>query len=334
MKEALYYKKLKDKIIQCILCPRYCVIKEDERGNCGVRVNKNGKLYLLVYGKPCSAHIDPIEKKPLFHFLPGTNTYSIGTAGCNLHCFYCQNWSISQCKPEELSSLDLPPKKVVEEAVKNNCKSISYTYTEPVGTAAEYVLDTAKTAKKNGIKNIAVSNGFINEKPLKELCKYIDAANIDLKGNAKFYKDVTGARIEPVLEALKIYKENKVWIEVTNLIVSGYNDNEKEIKKICLWIKNNLGDVPIHFSKFFPNYKMMNVKETPEKILVKAKEIAEKIGLNYVYIGNVFLDKAEDTYCPKCKELLIERRGFDVLQNKIKNGKCFNCKEKIPGVWN
>lgn len=334
MKEAFYYKKIRDDILQCNLCPRYCVIKEGGRGNCGVRINKEGKLYLMVYGKPCSIHTDPIEKKPLFHFLPGTMSYSIGTAGCNLHCLQCQNWNISQCKPEEVPSLDLLPEKAVKETIKNNCKSISYTYTEPIGTAAEYVLDIAKIAKKRGIKNVAVSNGFINPEPLKELCKYIDAANIDLKGNAEFYKKATGAKIEPVLEALRLYKKYKVWLEVTNLIIPGYNDNEKEIKKMCLWIKNNLDiNTPLHFSRFFPNYKMLDIKETPQQILIKAKEIANKVGLRYVYIGNVYLDKAENTYCYNCDELLIERIGFDVLENNIKNGKCFNCKEKITGVW-
>jgi len=333
MKEALFYKKLGNKV-QCLLCPRECIIQNEKRGFCKVRENKNGKLIALVYSRPCSIQIDPIEKKPLFHFLPGHRSYSIGTAGCNLHCTYCQNWQISQSRPEDVPSLDLPPKAVVDDAILNNCKSIAYTYTEPAVTAIEYVIDTAKIARKKRLKNVIVSNGFINEEPLKDLCKYIDAANIDLKGNAEFYKKMTGAWIEPVLNSLKILKEKNVWLEVTNLIVPGYNDTDKELRQRCEWIKENLGeDVPLHFSRFFPYYKLTNIIPTPQGTLEKAKEIAIKTGLKYVYIGNIFIDGAENTYCSKCKTLLIERRGFEIIQNNIKRGGKCKCGEKIAGVW-
>lgn len=333
MKECLYYKKLKDKIVQCQLCPRFCVIKENSRGNCGVRENKKGKLYSLVYGKPVSARGDPIEKKPLFHFLPGTNSFSIGTAGCNLHCLYCQNWEISQCRPEDVPYLDLSPEDVVKEAIKSKCKSIAYTYTEPAGTAAEYCIDIAKLAKKKKIRSVIVSNGFINEKPLEDFCKNISAANIDFKAfNDKFYKKIADGSLKPVLDSLKILKKNKIWLELTYLVIPGGNDNIKEIEKMCKWIKNTLGkEVPLHFSRFFPYYKMLDKPITPEKTLLKVSSIAKKY-LDYVYVGNIKTQRGENTYCPKCKELLIERDRFRVLQNNIKNGKC-KCGEKIPGVW-
>jgi len=286
MKECKYYKKLKDNGVQCQLCPRFCIIKSGKRGNCCIRENKGGKLFLVVYEKPCAVHVDPIEKKPLHYFLSGTKTYSIGTAGCNLHCLFCQNWEISQIKPENLPNVKLSPKEVVQEAIKYKCPSISYTYTEPL-IAFEYVLDICKEAKKNNIKNVMVSNGYINEAPLKELVKYLDAANIDLKSfDDKFYKELTGASRDPVLKTLKILKENKVHLEITTLIIPGFNDNEKMIEKMCKWIKNELGDVPLHLSRFFPHYKMKDVEITPLETLQKAKKIAEK-HLSKVHIGNV-----------------------------------------------
>lgn len=334
MKEALYYKPLDKHKVQCVLCPRQCVIMEDKRGNCGVRENQDGKLYSLVYGKAVSAHIDPIEKKPLFHLLPGSASYSIGTVGCNLHCKQCQNYSISQARPEDFPGLDLPPQQIVDGAIRENCSSIAYTYTEPT-IFYEYVLDTAKLAQKKGIKNVIVSNGFINETPLKELCHYINGANIDLKCfNDKFYREISvGAWLSPVLNTLKILKERKVWTEITNLIIPTINDDLSDIEKMCLWIQDNLGnDVPLHFTAFYPTYKLTNLPPTSSEILVKARDIAKKIGLNYVYIGNVYVEGGENTVCPKCEEVVIERVGFSVASNKLKNGKC-SCGEKIPGVW-
>lgn len=333
MKEAMYYKKLKGGMVNCQLCPRKCIIKDGEHGFCRARKNEKGKLYSLVYGAPCSVSIDPIEKKPLFHFLPETTAYSIGTAGCNLRCKFCQNWQISQALPEEIPFIDLPPEKLVKEAIANGCKSIAYTYTEPV-IFYEYVLDTAKLARKKGLKNVVVTNGFINQEPLKELCKYIDGVNVDLKGfTDEYYRKITGAWLQPVLESLKTIKKMGVWLEVTNLVVPGLNDDMAVIKKMCEWIKKNLGvDTPLHFSRFFPDYLMRDYPPTGENTLLKAGEIAKKVGLHYVYIGNIMIENAQNTYCPKCGELLIERRWFETVQNNIKDSKC-KCGEKIAGVW-
>ena len=330
MKEALYYKKLKDKL-QCNLCPHNCTIAENKRGFCGVRENQNNKLYSLVYGKACSANIDPIEKKPLFHFIPGHASFSISTVGCNFRCLHCQNFEISQ--PKNIMGQDIPPEKIVSLAKENNCKSIAYTYTEPT-VFYEYMLETAKIAKRNKIKNVIVSNGFINEEPLKELCKYIHGANIDLKSfENDFYKKICSAKLEPVLNSLKILKAKGVWLEITNLLIPTLNDNFKKIKEMCLWIKDNLDvDTPLHFSRFYPMYKLNNLPPTSKETLTKAREIATNAGLNYVYIGNLATEDGENTYCPKCRELLIERKGYRITKNNIKDDKC-NCGERIVGTW-
>ena len=333
MKEAAYYNKLKDKKVQCLICPRKCIVKEGEYGFCKARKNEKGKFYSVVYAAPCAVNIDPIEKKPLFHFLPGSTVYSVGTTGCNLRCKFCQNWQISQAMPKDVPLIDLSPEKIVEEAIANGCSSIAYTYTEP-SIFFEYMLDTAKLAKKKGLKNVFVSNGFINPEPLKELCKYIDAANIDLKSfSDDFYRKITGAWLDPVLESLKILKQEGVWVEITNLIIPTLNDDMEMIKKMCLWIKGQLGDdTPIHFSRFFPNYLLKDYSPTGENTLLKAGEIAKKVGLKYVYVGNIELEKWDNTYCPECGGLLVKRRWFEVAENNIKKGRC-KCKEKIEGVW-
>ena len=332
MEEALYYKKLKDKIVKCELCPRFCVIKPGDRGNCGVRENQNGNLISVVYGKPVSAEVDPIEKKPFFHFLPKNVTFSIATAGCNLHCMYCQNWRISQCSPEEVSSLDMLPKKVISEAKKSKCRIISYTYTEPT-VFYEYMLDTAKLAKKARLRNTVVSNGFINPAPLNKLCNYIEAANIDLKGDDKFYRKITGAWIKPIQDTLITLKKKGVWIELTNLIIPGQNDSEKDLMWLINWIKDNLGlDVPLHFSAFYPMYKLTNLPATAAITVKKARKMAIDAGLHYVYSGNILDEEGSTTYCPKCGKAIIKRRDFDVTENNLKNGKC-PCGEKIAGVW-
>jgi len=328
-KEALFWKKLKDKIVQCNLCPRNCLIKDGERGNCSVRENHSGKLISLVYGKPVSYHLDPIEKKPLYHFLPGEQTFSIGTAGCNLHCKYCQNWEISQCKPENAPAIDLMPEKVVKETKDVDSRIISFTYTEPT-VFYEYMFDTAKLSGK--MKNVYVSNGFINQAPLNRLIPLLDAANIDFKGNKEFYKKVTGSWIEPVLETLKALHKKKVWIEITNLIIPTLNDSEKDIKWLVDWIADNLDEnVPLHFSAFWPTYKLTSLPATSLQKLREARKIAMK-KLNYVYTGNLPDDEGNATYCPKCKKAIIKRQGFYVTQNLLKNGKC-PCGKKIAGVW-
>ncbi|MFH1823305.1 MAG: AmmeMemoRadiSam system radical SAM enzyme [archaeon] len=329
-KEALYYKKLKDKAVQCHLCPHICFLKSEERGKCRVRLNKDGKLISLSYGKPCSVALDPIEKKPFYHFLPGKKALSLGTAGCNLSCQHCQNFSISQCNPENIQTLNLDPEEIVDNAKKNKTRIISYTYTEPT-IFYEYMLDIAKAAKKLRIKNTIVSNGFINEKPLKKLIPLIKGANIDLKGNSEFYKNICGARIEPVLETIKKLKE-KVWLELTNLIISGYNDDVEEFKKTVNWIKENLGvDTPLHLSAFYPCYNL-KVPATDPAILIKLRIIAMSNGLRYVYTGNINDIEGSTTYCPKCHKALIIRSGYRVSIKNFKGGKC-SCGEKIPGVW-
>lgn len=331
IKESKYYKVLKDDIVQCTLCPKFCTIRNNERGNCGVRINKSGVIYSLVYSKPCSIAIDPVEKKPLHHFIPGSTIYSIGTAGCSLHCLFCQNFTTSQAKPEDIPYIDLPPEEAVKDAIANGCKSIAFTYNEPT-IFFEYALDTMKLAKKARIKTVIVSDGFINPGPLKEWCKYLDAANIDLKAfNEKFYKEICDARLKPVLESLKILKENNVHIEITTLLIPGLNDNFKEIEEMCKWIKDNLGNIPLHFSRFFPMYKMLDKEPTPLIILIKAARIAKKY-LDFVYIGNVQTEEMNNTYCPSCKKILIERIFYQVIQNKIKGGKC-ECGQEIPGIW-
>ncbi|MBN2111464.1 AmmeMemoRadiSam system radical SAM enzyme [Candidatus Woesearchaeota archaeon] len=333
MKQALFWIKKKDKTVQCHLCPRNCIIKDKERGNCRVRENKGGKLYSLVYGEACAVAIDPIEKKPLFHFLPGSTAYSIGTAGCNLHCKFCQNWTTSQANPEDVYTDKLPPSEIVKNAVESGCKSIAYTYNEPI-VYYEYVLDTAKLAKKKGVKNVIVCNGFINQEPLLELCKYIDAANIDLKGfTDKYYKEITGAWLQPVLDTIKTLYEKGVWVELTTLLIPTLNDDPETIKKMCRWIKDNIGpDVPLHFSAFYPCYLMKNLPATPPETVLRAREIALEEGINYVYAGNIKVENEGNTACPKCGEVLITRNWFSVDENKVKNSKC-SCGHKIPGVW-
>jgi len=262
-KKALYWKKENGKI-RCNLCPQNCLISEEKVGFCGVRKNIKGKLISLVYAKPCSINLDPIEKKPLYHFLPGETALSIGTLGCNLKCVFCQNWEISRANPEEYNLETKTPKEIIELVKESKAKIIAYTYTEPT-IFYEYMLDIAKLARKEGIKNVIVSNGFIQEKPLKELIKFIDAANIDLKAfDDNFYKKNCLGRLGPILRTLKILKESGVWIEITNLIIPGKNDDMKKIEEMCKWIKNELGeDIPIHFSRFFPMYKLNYIKSTP-----------------------------------------------------------------------
>jgi pyruvate formate lyase activating enzyme len=332
--EAKYYLKIDKKIVQCLLCPRKCTISEGGRGFCGVRENKNGKLYSLVYSNPVAVHLDPIEKKPLFHFYPGTSAFSLATVGCNLRCRFCQNWQISQAFPEDYRGYLLPPEKVIEEAKKMKAKTIAYTYTEPV-VFFEYMLECAKLAKSCGIKNMFHSAGYINPEPLKEIAKYLDGANIDLKAfNQEFYNKYSFGELKTVLNTLKILKEKGVHLEITNLIIPGVNDNFEEIERMCKWIEKNLGDdVPLHFSRFYPQYKLANLPPTPVETLERAVNIAKKAGLKFVYIGNVPGHKFENTYCPKCQKILIKRRGYEILENHILNGKCKFCGEKIPGKW-
>ncbi|MFC2136103.1 AmmeMemoRadiSam system radical SAM enzyme [Bacteroidota bacterium] len=335
MHEAMYYHKEKDNVVKCVLCPRDCFIQEDQIGFCNVRKNVNGKLVTLIYGRTAGGlSIDPIEKKPLFHFLPGTGVLSFGTVGCNLRCKHCQNWNTSQVKAGQFFEKSFSPERIVEMAVEQGVDSIAYTYNEPT-IFYEYMLNTAKLAKKEGIKNTMVSNGFINQPPLKKLCKYIDAVNVDLKGfNNFFYGKTTTAWLKPVQETLITLKKNKVWFEITNLMIPSLNDDLNEIKKMCEWIKSKLGvNNPLHFTAFHPDYELGNLPATPITTLVNAYDIAKAVGLNYVYVGNVMTQGYENTNCPKCNTLLIERMGFRITQNNLNNGKCFKCNHKIHGVF-
>ncbi len=332
---ASYWNKIKDNIVQCVLCPRKCILKAGQRGFCTARINKDGILYTLGYGNPIAVHVDPIEKKPFFHVLPGSKAFSIAVAGCNMRCLFCQNWQISQAKPDEVDAYDLPPEKVVDEAIKSGSPFIVYTYTEPT-IFYEYMLDTAKLARQKGLKNGMHSCGYINPEPLSELLKYMDAVNIDLKGfNPEFYKKMGSmADLAPVLETLKTVKKSGVWLEITNLIIPGQNDDPKEIRSMCQWIKDNLGnDVPIHFSRFAPSFMLQNLPPTPVEKIEEAYKIAKEVGLKYVYIGNVPGNEHENTYCPGCGALLIKRLGYFVWADGIDNGKCKKCGYDVEGIW-
>jgi pyruvate formate lyase activating enzyme len=336
-KEAYFYeiKDIENKIVKCNLCFRKCTIKKNEHGYCKAYKNIDGKLFSTTYNRPCAINIDPIEKKPLYHFLPSSKSLSIATPGCSFNCQFCQNWTISQSDVYNTKTYYLTPKQIVDLAIKSNSKSIAYTYTEP-SIFYEYMLDTAKLAHEKGLKNLYITCGNINEKPLLELVKYIDAANVDLKGfNQKFYSKYCNGLLQTVLDTLITLKKHNVHIEITNLIIPTLNDDENEIKKMCEWIKNNLGeDTVLHFSRFFPNYKMNNLPPTPIETLIKAKKIAKEVGLKFVYIGNVRnVENSNNTICPNCKEILIKREGYNILKNNIIDQKCKFCNEKISGEF-
>ncbi len=320
--------------IKCKLCPRKCEIEVGKAGSCRTNVNYDGTLYSISYGNPCAINIDPIEKKPFFHYLPGTMAFSIATAGCNLACLNCQNWEISQVSPKDTRNFDMMPDVVVAEAIKAKCKAIAYTYSDPVAYY-EYTLDTSALAKQQGIKNLLVSAGYINPDPLRRLSKNLDAARIDLKSfSDEIYEMLNAGTLQPVLDSLKILKEEGVWLEIINLVIPTWTDDFDMIKQMCDWLaENNLAGVPLHFSKFYPLYKLTTLPETPVATLEKARQIALDAGIKFVYIGNVPGSQGENTYCPKCKKLLVERQGFTILQNKIVSSKCSYCQEPIEGVW-
>ena len=332
-REAMYYTTT-PRGLKCLRCPNECTIKEGELGDCHNHLNYNGKLYTIAYGNPCAVHIDPIEKKPLLHFLPESRAFSIATAGCNLACLNCQNWSISQKSPRETRNFDLMPDKVIEAAIESNCESIAYTYSEPI-TFYEYTYDTAILARNAGIKNVLVSAGYINEEPMRKLARVIDAANIDLKSfKDSIYLKLNAGKLEPVLRTLKILNEMGVWLEITNLIIPGWTDDFDMIKEMCEWLyKNGFADNPLHFSRFQPIYKLTQLPPTPLSTLTKAREIALDAGIKYVYIGNIPGTEAENTFCPNCNKIIIKRRGYRILSNHVINGKCEFCSEPISGVW-
>jgi len=320
--------------VMCLICPNECVLKEGEVSQCNNRIVRNSKLYTMAFGNPCSVNIDPMEKKPLYNFLPGSRAYSIATAGCNLACLNCQNWTISQTRPDRTRNYDLMPEKVVEEAVKNNCRSIAYTYSEPV-SFYEYVYETSLLARKAGVKNVLKSNGYVNPEPLRKLCTVADAANIDLKSfRESTYLKLSGGKLQPVLEALKIYRDSGVWLEITNLIIPSWTDKPEEIAAMCKWLgENGFKDTPIHFSRFYPVYKLEQLPPTPVELLNNAAKIAAGEGLRYVYTGNVPGNEQADTKCPDCGSILISREGYRIVFNNITKGKCHKCGKDISGVW-
>jgi len=321
--------------VHCLLCPRSCVIANRSMGFCGVRENKNGILHTLAYGNPCAVHVDPIEKKPFFHYLPGTMSLSIATAGCNMRCLNCQNWQIAQMCPTETNNFWFTPAQIALMAKNGGCATVAYTYTEPT-VFFEYMYDCSSETKKVGIRNVMHSNGYINEKPLVELCKVIDAANIDLKAfDKKVYQELMhDANMEYVLNSLKIIKSHGVWLEITYLVIPTKNDDIPTITKMCEWIKNNLGnDVPLHLSRFQPQYQLTNLPPTPVETLDKAYVAAKKAGLRYVYVGNVPGHRGEDTYCHQCGKLVVDRYSYKIVKAYINKGRCVYCGTKIPGVW-
>jgi pyruvate formate lyase activating enzyme len=332
--EALYYEKLPYKKIRCKLCPRECVIDDAERGYCGVRENRDGTYYTLVHSRPCTYHADPIEKKPFFHVLPGTLSFSIATAGCNVNCKFCQNWEISPTRPEQVRSIYMPPKKVASLAREYDCRSIAYTYSEPV-VFYEYMLDTAVAGHDAGVLSVVVTGGYISKKPLKELCQKVDAIKVDLKSySEQYYRDVVSGELQPVLDGLVTMRKAGMWTEIVYLVVPTLNDSDEELTGLARWIMSYLGaDVPVHFTRFHPQYLLKNLPPTPVKTLERAKAIADAEGIRYVYVGNVPGHPGENTYCPGCGRVVIERMGYRINQVHIKNGMCGFCRGRIAGVW-
>ena len=332
--EARFYEKFPGKVVGCKMCPRECVVADGERGHCRVRENRGGTYYSLVHSRVCAAHVDPIEKKPFFHFHPGIQAFSIATAGCSVNCKFCQNWEISQAKPEDLPARYMPPADVAALAKQNQCPAVAFTYGEPT-VFNEFVTDTADAARAQGLKAVVISNGFIQQEPLKRLCQHVDAIKIDLKAfSAKYYREVVNAELQPVLDALVTARKQAGWLEIVHLVVPTLNDSDAELRGLAQWVKGNLGtEVPIHFTRFYPLYLLKNLPPTPVETLERAKAIADAEGLQYAYIGNIPGHAAENTYCPKCRRMLIERAGYTIAQNHVRKGKCEYCQHVIPGVW-
>jgi len=355
--EARHYRRL-GRNIRCRLCPNDCLLEPGDRGRCRNRVHKDGKLYTLVYGNPCSFHNDNIEKKPLYHFLPGTMVFSIATSGCGFRCLNCQNWDISQMKPEQTKDphgpdvlgtfdrlrrgitrqdarrLSMFPEHVVAVAEAVRSASIAYTYSEPT-SFYEYMCDTARLARQKGIRNVWVTCGYIHREPLEEFCEVLDAANVDLKSfSPEIYRKLNSGKLQPILDTLKLLKDRGVWFEVTNLVVPTYTDDMDMIRRMCGWLVENIGpDHPLHFSRFHPQHKLMNLPPTPTDVLIRARSIARKAGLRYVYVGNVLVEGGGTTYCPNCKRIVINRYGYSVLAMDVVDGKCRFCGTPIAGVW-
>jgi pyruvate formate lyase activating enzyme len=331
---ARWWKAIDGGRVECELCPRKCRVADRERGTCGVRENRGGDYYTLVHSRPCSLHLDPIEKKPLNHVLPGSGSLSLATPGCNMDCKFCQNWEIAQVRPEQVRTFDLPPERVAQIAVENNAPTIACTYTEPV-IFAEYVHDIAVAANKKNVRTMIISNGYIEQKALDDLIEVLGAVKIDLKAfTEKFYRETCDGELKPVLETLRRLRKKGLWTEIVVLLVPTLNDGEKELREMARFVRDDLGpEVPIHFTRFHPYYRIRNLPRTPVATLEKAREIAMAEGLQFVYTGNVPGHPGNNTYCPKCGERVIHRVGMSVAQNRLADGKCPDCQHAIPGVW-
>ncbi len=331
--EAMFYEKLPAKKVRCLLCPNECRVADGQRGDCGVRENRAGVLHTLVYGQPCAVHVDPIEKKPLFHYLPGSQAYSLATAGCNFNCRFCQNWEISQRRPEQVRAITLPPEAVIRQARNLDCPVIAHTYGEPV-VFYEYMRACAALGKEKGIPNVMISNGFIQKKPLQELCHLLGAVKIDLKAFTEdFYREQCGGELQPVLDTLLTLRSENIWFEIVVLLIPGLNDGRSEIERMCRWMRRELGpDVPLHFSRFTPSYMMKNIPPTPPETLHMARKIAQNAGITFCYIGNLLSD-AGNTYCPGCGKLLIRRLLYSVEKPGLQGNRCKFCQTVIPGVF-
>jgi len=333
-REGFIYTKMDNKLVMCGICPNRCLLSPGDRSVCRSRVNIDGTLYSLTYGNPCSVNVDPIEKKPLYHFKPRSKSFSVAAAGCNFRCLNCQNWEISQAKPHEVRHYELFPADVIQKAQRSECLSIAYTYSEPI-TFFEYMLDTARLARDNGISNVWISNGYINRKPLLELCRVLDAANVNLKSyKDEIYRKLNGGRLQPVLDTFKTLHEQGIHFEMTNLVVPEYVDDDEMVKQMCQWILTNLGpDYPLHFLRFFPKYKLDRLPSTPLSTLVRFRSLALAEGIHYVYVGNVAYPEGNNTYCHNCKKLLIERAGYFVPTYNLEQNRCKFCRTVIPGRW-
>lgn len=331
--EGFHYKS-DGEVVQCQVCPNRCELAPGDRSICRSKVNIDGKLYSLAYGNPCSCHVDPIEKKPLYHFFPRSLILSVATTGCNFRCLNCQNWEISQKKPEEVQHIELFPKEVVLTAQKKNVPAIAYTYSEPI-TFYEYMYDIAVLARKAGLKNVLVSNGYINPEPFSKLCRYLDGANVNLKSfDDSIYRRLNGGTLRPVLEAFKTMHRMGVWFEMTTLVVPTYVDKPEMIKRMCGWILKELGpNYPLHFLRFFPRYKLNRLPATPVETLEKLRELALEEGIHYVYMGNVPDHEGSYTYCHNCSKVLVKRKGYIIEAYHIERGRCKFCNATIPGRW-
>lgn len=336
MREAMFYDKLGSTgEVICRLCPHNCLLAEGESGNCRVRANVEGTLRSLVYARPITMHVDPIEKKPFFHFYPQEKTLSIATAGCNLRCRNCQNWHISQLSPFDMENVQVKsPQQIVAMAEKYDAEIISYTYNDPV-VFYEYVLETAKLAHKKGIKNTLVTAAYINPKPMRQLSKYIDAATVDIKGmDNAFYRKFNTGELDPVLEAIKIMHEEGVWLEISYLVIPSENDSDADFNTFSNWVIDHTGaETPVHFLRFFPHYQMKSRPATPVTTLTHARDVAMDAGLKYVYLGNVRQSDVEDTYCPHCNKKIIDRSGYRIQSFHVTDGKCAYCDKPVNGIW-